>query len=160
MRAPVDHAIEPALSTHAPTMAAIHRAAFPADEAWSRDVMSLQLDLPACFGFIAGSGGMVLGRVMADESEIVTLAVIPAMRRLGLGGTLLRAAMTHAAAAGARKMFLEVAVTNDPAHSLYRAHGFVEAGVRRRYYADGTDALVLRSTLGAGAVPSPCPSAV
>jgi len=42
-------------------------------------------------------------------------------------------------------------VTNDAARSLYAAHGFAEAGLRRRYYSDGTDALVLRSGLSAGA---------
>ena len=44
-------------------------------------------------------------------------------------------------------MFLEVAVTNHAARALYAAHGFTEAGLRRHYYSDGTDALILRSTL-------------
>ena len=47
-------------------------------------------------------------------------------------------------------MFLEVAVTNDAARALYVRHGFTEAGLRRRYYTDGTDALILRSTLPPG----------
>jgi ribosomal-protein-alanine N-acetyltransferase len=59
--------------------------------------------------------------------------------------------MNRAAAQGAVAMFLEVAVTNTAARALYAAHGFTEAGLRRRYYSDGTDALVLRSTLPSGA---------
>ena len=58
--------------------------------------------------------------------------------------------MARAANLGATLMFLEVAVTNDAARALYAAHGFTEAGLRRHYYTDGTDALILRSTLFTG----------
>jgi [ribosomal protein S18]-alanine N-acetyltransferase len=138
------HAATPA---HACVLATIHRAAFPAREAWSRDVMAMQLELPATFGFFHDDGAMVLARVAADEAEILTLAVAPEQRRRGLGSALLRAAMARAGALDAVTMFLEVSVTNAAARGLYAAHGFVEAGLRRRYYADGTDALVLRSGL-------------
>ena len=55
--------------------------------------MLLQLELPATFGLIHPLGGMILGRVAADEAEILTLAVAPAQRRRGIGSALLRAAM-------------------------------------------------------------------
>ena len=130
-------------------MAEIHRAAFTPAESWSRDVMVLQLELPATFGFVHSLGGMILARVAADESEILTLAVAPSRRRLGIGSALLAAAMERAASMGAATMFLEVAVSNHAARALYSADGFAEAGLRRQYYSDGTDALILRSTLGA-----------
>jgi ribosomal-protein-alanine N-acetyltransferase len=82
------------------------------------------------------------------------VAVYPALRRRGLGSALLHAAMHRAAELGAISMFLEVAVTNHAAHALYEAHGFTEAGLRRHYYADGTNALILRSTLPAGGADS------
>jgi ribosomal-protein-alanine N-acetyltransferase len=140
-------AIEIASRHHAGAMAAIHRAAFPAAEAWSRDVIFLQLEQPATFGFLHAAGGMILARWVADEAEILTLAVGPDQRRRGLGAALLRQAMEFAAGLGAVSMFLEVAVDNAPARALYAAHGFAEAGARRHYYSDGTDALILRSTL-------------
>jgi [ribosomal protein S18]-alanine N-acetyltransferase len=149
-RARLSGSIEAATAIHADAMAAIHRAAFPSAEAWSRDVMILQLDLPATFGFLHPDGGMILARVAADESEILTLAVCPVQRRRGLASALLRAAMDHAITLGAVTMFLEVAVTNHAARALYQAHGFAEAGLRRHYYSDGTNALILRSTLSAG----------
>lgn len=139
--------LQTASSAHAAVMAEIHRAAFPPAEAWSRDVVLLQLELPTTFGFVHSRGGMILARVAADEAEILTLAVHPAKRRQGLGAALLRAAMRRAAALGATSMFLEVAVTNRAARDLYAAHGFARSGLRRRYYTDGSDALVLRSTL-------------
>jgi ribosomal-protein-alanine N-acetyltransferase len=55
--------------------------------------------------------------------------------------------MERASSLGAAAMFLEAAVTNAAALALYAAHGFTRAGLRRRYYTDGTDALILRSTL-------------
>jgi ribosomal-protein-alanine N-acetyltransferase len=143
--------IERAGLAHAAVMAEIHRAAFPPKEAWSRDVMLLHLELPTTIGFVHASGGMILARVAADESEILTLAVVPACRRQGIGAALLRIAMAHAAERGATSMILEVAVTNQAARALYLAHGFTEAGLRRHYYADGTDALILRSTLKSAA---------
>ena len=48
---------------------------------------------------------------------------------------------------GATAMFLEVATGNAAALALYTGAGFVEVGRRRRYYADGRDALVLRVNL-------------
>jgi len=142
--------IEVATAVHADAMAEIHRAAFPSADTWSRDVMILQLDLPATFGFVHPGGGMILARVAAEESEILTLAVCPIQRRRGLASALLRAAKERAITLGAVSMFLEVAVTNHAARGLYKAHGFAEAGLRRNYYADGTNALILRSTLRAG----------
>jgi ribosomal-protein-alanine N-acetyltransferase len=109
--------------------------------------MTLQLEHPTTFGLLHPDGGMILGRVAADEAEVLTLAVVPAARRRGIGAALLRAAMTRATELGSKVMFLEVAVTNRAARNLYAGHGFAEAGLRHRYYVDGTDALVLRSSL-------------
>ena len=143
------HPIELATVAHADVFAAIHGAAFPRAEAWSRDVMLLQLEIPATFGLLHPRGGMILARVAADEAEILTLAVSPEQRRQGIGSALLRAAKARAAGLGAISRVLEVAVTTAAARALYAAHGFTEAGLRRRYYIDGTDALILRSTLSA-----------
>lgn len=132
-----------------PLAAAIHAAAFPPSEAWSAQVIGLQVEVPGCFGFIDENGGLVLARTMADEAEIITLAVHPAARRLGLGAALMDAAMCHATAAGARAMFLEVAEHNDAARRLYLRLGFAEVGRRKRYYANGDDALVMRRALTA-----------
>jgi [ribosomal protein S18]-alanine N-acetyltransferase len=147
---PLTGSIDTATWGHAGVMAEIHRTAFPANEAWSRDVMLLQLGMPTTFGLVYSHAGMILGRVAADEAEILTLAVDPAQRRRGIGAALLGAAMAQAANLGATSMFLEVAVTNEAARALYAAHGFTEAGLRRHYYTDGTDALILRSTLSTG----------
>jgi [ribosomal protein S18]-alanine N-acetyltransferase len=136
-----------AAKPHAAVLAAIHAAAFPEGEAWGEDAISLQLALPGAFGLIDERGGMLLGRIVADEAEVLTLAVAPSVRRRGIATALLRAAMARVSADGATAMFLEAATGNAAALTLYRREGFVEVGRRRRYYADSSDALVLRVNL-------------
>lgn len=138
---------EPVGPAYADALAAIHAASFPADEVWSATVIALHLGLPGGFGFIDTRGGMVLARTVMDEAEILTLAVRPCSRRLGIGRDLLTAAMRQAATHGAQAMFLEVAEENTPARALYVATGFTQVGRRKRYYANGADALVMRVSL-------------
>jgi ribosomal protein S18 acetylase RimI-like enzyme len=52
-------------------------------------------------------------------------------------------------------MLLEVSASNQAARALYESLGFSKAGRRRRYYADGADALILLLPLSpAGDIPS------
>jgi ribosomal-protein-alanine N-acetyltransferase len=132
-------------------LAAIHAAAFPVGEVWGESAFASQLALPGVFGFVAPNGGLVLARVAAGEAEILTLAVIPPARRRGMGTALLRAAMAEALARGAEAVFLEVSGGNEPARALYDAAQFRRVGHRPRYYADGSDALVLAAKLSPAA---------
>lgn len=140
-----------ATPAHAIAMADIHRASFPAAEAWGPDAFALQLALPGVFGLLDEAGGLLLARVAADEAEVLTLAVQPVERQRGIGRRLLTAARTMAAQAGATTMFLEVSAINNAARHLYETSGFTPAGLRRRYYADGSDALVMRCPITSGA---------
>ena len=139
--------ITEATPAHASALAAIHAAAFPPREAWGEDAISLQLALPGGFGLIDERGGMLLGRIAADEAEVLTLAVAPSVRRQGIATALLRATTERVRAHGGTAIFLEVATGNAAALALYRREGFIEVGRRRRYYADSSDALVLRMNL-------------
>lgn len=139
--------LRPAAPEDAPALAALHAAAFPPGEAWGAEALGLMLALPHAFGVLAPEAGFVLASAVAGQSEILTLAVVPARRREGLGRALLQAAMGEAGRRGAGEMFLEVAAGNDAARALYESAGFRAAGLRRRYYADGADALVLRAAL-------------
>ncbi|MFC7475415.1 GNAT family N-acetyltransferase [Dankookia sp. GCM10030260] len=131
----------------AAALAALHAAAFPPAEAWGVDAIALMLGLPGAYGIWSAGQGFVLARAAGGEAEILTLAVLPAARRQGVGAALLAAALAAAVVRGAAAMFLEVAAGNAAALGLYRGFGFVEVGRRRRYYADGSDALVLRHDL-------------
>ncbi len=89
--------------------------------------------------------GSVMARQVADEGEILSIAVAAGHRRLGLGRMLLETAISEMAAAGADSVWLEVRASNVAAITLYQQAGFVTAGVRRGYYRRPLeDAVLLR----------------
>ena len=81
----------------------------------------------------AGVVGFALSRAVADEAELLLLAVSPAARRRGVGGALLRSMIAEARGRGIAKVHLEVRASND-AIALYTSAGFVKTGERRAYY--------------------------
>ncbi|WP_245216974.1 GNAT family N-acetyltransferase [Neoroseomonas nitratireducens] len=129
----------------------MHAEAFAPTDRWGAEAIGLLLSLPGHFGLVAAPGdapsGFALGRAAAGEAEVLTIAVRPDARRAGLGRALMRALMAEAARRGAADLFLEVSEANASARALYAGLGAAEAGRRRRYYADGSDALVLRIDL-------------
>ncbi len=88
--------------------------------------------------------GFGVAYTVGDEGEIATLAVDAAARGQGLGKKILQTLLNFCRACGAHKVFLEVRAGNNAAQRLYNRCGFVEAGLRRRYYADGEDAVLMR----------------
>ena len=93
--------------------------------------------------------GYAFARVIADEAEILNLAVLPLFRRRGIGGRLLEAAVTAVRTAGAGELFLEVRESNAAAKALYLTRGFRPVGVRTGYYRNPREnAVVLRLGLG------------
>ncbi len=80
---------------------------------------------------------------LAGEAHLMSVVVADRERRRGLGARLVAGVLADAAAHGASAVTLEVRRSNTAARALYRRAGFVDAGVRPRYYADGEDAVVL-----------------
>ena len=81
--------------------------------------------------------------LMVDEAHIATIASHPDWRGCGLGQLLLLALLDKAVARGAVRSTLEVRVRNEPARRLYEKLGYQNVGVRRHYYEDGEDALIM-----------------
>lgn len=77
----------------------------------------------------------VLGTVVADEAEILSLAADPDHQRTGEASRALAAFHVSARDRGADRVFLEVAAANAPARAFYAARGYDEAGLRSGYYA-------------------------
>ena len=119
----------------------IMTAAFPPcfGEAWTRSQCAGIMPMHGVILTIAESGGTAVGfslvRSVADEAELLLLAVDPAEQRRGIGQALLDEFIAGALAGGAHRLHLEVRDGN-PAIELYRASGFTPAG-RRRYYYHG-----------------------
>jgi ribosomal-protein-alanine N-acetyltransferase len=85
---------------------------------------------------------------VADEVQLLNVAVHPERRRRGIGEALVRRVQADAATHGARAIVLEVRVANLPARRLYARLGFRTTGVRRGYYGLGQDGMLMEWRLG------------
>lgn len=134
--------------TQAERLAALHATAFSGPERWTAPAFEAALADPACFFAFdhGGSDSFALGRIAADEAELLTLIVSDDRRGQGLGRTLLNQFEHLARIRGARAAFLEVAAENTAARSLYRSNKWDEVGHRKAYYG-AEDAVVMRKVL-------------
>jgi ribosomal-protein-alanine N-acetyltransferase len=120
-------------------------------EAWSRSAYLAEIADTRHRHYVAAESddGELLGwagiRVLADEAEILTVGVVPALRRQGIARLLVADLLEHARAHGAVVAFLEVRVDNLAARALYESEGFEQIGLRRGYYDGGrVDAVTMR----------------
>jgi len=93
-----------------------------------------------------------LGFIVAEASRrgvghIITIDVLPAAYRLGVGSKLLNAAEDRLRTARCRSVFLETAVDNQVALVFYKKHGYSLTKTIPRYYSNGMDAIVLSKQL-------------
>ena len=122
--------IVPVDAEQAVALAPIHAASF--EEAWNAPALARLLGAGAARALAAFAGyerrplGFVLAFVAADEAEILTIAVDPALRRTGIAARLLRALHSELAQEGIGRVYLEVAADNTAALSLYRRFGFID----------------------------------
>ena len=108
---------------------------------WTIRTANAGIDLPH---LLAYGGYWVLGH----ESHVSTIASHPDCRRCKLGEWMMLGMLTEARRTSASEMTLEVRVSNDAAIALYTDLGFIEVGLRKKYYAStwtqpAEDALLL-----------------
>lgn len=140
-------------------LAALHGRAFTMPRPWTGAEFAGWLADPLAFLLEEGDAGFLLGRAVAGEAELLTLAVAPEARGRGLGLKLVSRFLYQARLRGAETTFLEVAEDNAPARAVYARAGFTPSGRRTGYYRkpDGTpvDALILHRMLTDGAAQVP-----
>ena len=95
--------------------------------------------------------GYVIAQPVADEGEILNVAVDGAFRGRGVARSLIRHTLAHLARIGVESVFLEVRESNRAARTLYERLGFSEVGRRRGYYRKPReDAVLLRTVMPRG----------
>ncbi|MGP0021036.1 MAG: GNAT family N-acetyltransferase [Candidatus Sulfotelmatobacter sp.] len=134
---------------------------FPSGIAYSKQELKAYIHEPGAFTLIAEGGaeiaedgakntGRVAGFIVAyngPTGHVITIDVIAAARRLGVGSLLLQAAEDRLRVGGSRSVGLETAVDNLAALAFYKRHGYSVVRTRPRYYSNGVDALVMRKEL-------------
>ncbi len=128
----------------------IERASFGRDAYPERLFRELYRDCGGLF-FTARLGRRIAAYAVSclreQTGEIVSLAVEPTAREMGLGRALFDHTLGKLAESGATHAELAVRPENEAAIRLYRAAGFRRAGFVRGYYEDGGDAWVMRRRL-------------
>lgn len=123
-------------------------------EAWQREQCLGIIGLPGVWLTLAIDCDKVLGfaltRMIADEAELLLIAVAPNNHKRGIGTSLLKDIINASSIRGAKRLHLEVRDGN-PASNLYHRFGFVRVGQRRAYYrgdfGQSFDALTLTRSL-------------
>lgn len=132
----------------------VERETFPHD-AWSEGMLRGELDdqprtrhyvVALMDDEIVGYAGLLAA---GDQADVQTIAVLAARRRAGIGGAMLTELLAEAVRRKARSVFLEVRADNPDAQAVYDRFGFERIGVRRHYYEDGTDAIMMKKDLNA-----------
>jgi [ribosomal protein S18]-alanine N-acetyltransferase len=94
---------------------------------------------------LLGTAGLL---TIGDTAQILTVGVLPAARRNGVGRLLVRALVAEARRRRASEVLLEVREDNQAARLLYETEGFTVLGRRRGYYEQGrVDAITMRHAL-------------
>lgn len=136
---------------------------FPPGIAYSKRELKAYIQEKGAFTLIAEGGAKIAedkaknartitaaGFIVAyhgPTGHVITIDVIAAARRSGVGSLLLQAAEERLRAGGSRAVGLETAVDNLAALSFYKRHGYSVIRTWPRYYSNGLDALVMRKEL-------------
>lgn len=118
---------------------------------WSEQAFESSMNTPFFYGLLFEEGGQVCAyaceMVIFEDAEILNIAVAPSFRRRGLGKELMLALENYAKNKGAERLLLEVREGNLAARGLYEKQGFLAFGVRKNYYKDGENAIVMQKTI-------------
>ncbi len=142
---------------------AIDQECFARGIAYSQRELALYMGATGAFTIVAegpphsamGAGKRtVLGFLVGQKlprglGHVVTIDVVPGVRRAGVGSLLMGDCEKRLRAAGCTQICLETAVDNDAALRFYKRHGYSVLKTIPRYYLGTIDALLLCKSLAA-----------
>ncbi len=134
---------------HLKQMAEIEREAF--DQPWSERMFIPEVEDENAYYLVGTKGDEVVCyggfHKVLDEAHITNIAVKSPYRGRGIGTLLMSELINRARLLGVKYMTLEVRDNNENAIKLYRGFGFSVEGIRKRYYNNLHDALIMWLTL-------------
>ncbi len=142
--------IRPATLQDLSTMLKIETVSFLSP--WTETHFMYELkENPYAYVFVAEAEGYVVGYIdfwiTFQQAQINNLAVLPTLRKQGIGNVILMDALERIKHAGCESITLEVRVSNLIAQKLYEKHGFKKLIKKTRYYADGEDAWLMEKRI-------------
>ncbi|MGH9509620.1 MAG: GNAT family N-acetyltransferase [Terriglobales bacterium] len=133
------------------TLCRIDQECFSPGIAYSPVELAYYVNRRGAVTLIGERDGAIAGFLVAasrhGRGHIVTIDVLPAARRTGLGSQLITAAEELLRTAGCSSISLETAVDNHAALAFYKRHGYSVTGTIPRYYQNSLDALRMEKQL-------------
>ena len=115
---------------------------------WSLEQYKKELQADSTLSFVIQKQERVIAfalfHLLADESELLAIAVAGEFQQTGLGKILFNAGKNELQNRGAEKLFLEVRESNEKAKKFYQNLGAVFIGTRTKYYKNGESAILYR----------------
>jgi ribosomal-protein-alanine N-acetyltransferase len=137
------------------TLYQIDQACYPRGIAYSRRMLRWYLSRRGALCIVAqGTGadeatvpGFIIAEAHGAEGYIVTIDVLGAYRRSGVGTALLQETERRLAATGVEYVELQTATNNEAGVAFWRRHGYRDVGIAPGYYLGRIDAYLMKKTL-------------
>lgn len=118
---------------------------------WSEESFLGEVDNPVAQYIVLEEAGEILGFAgiwcVVDEAQVMNIGIAPQGQGRGLGKQLMKALMAEGRSHGCVVMTLEVKAGNTRAISLYEGLGFERNGLRKDYYPDHSDGILMIKSL-------------
>jgi ribosomal-protein-alanine N-acetyltransferase len=117
------------------------------DDGWTESQLISAFDSGRFLAFAKRQGQKLIALLTISttqfDADIEGIVVDKEFRNKGYAIELLDFAQTELKNQGIEKIFLEVRESNFPAINLYKSQGFTQNSIRKKYYQDGENALVM-----------------
>ena len=133
-----------------PAIAELEKQCFSAP--WNENMITSSLESRLSCWLVAEIEGKIAGYVgseaVLDSADMMNIAVAPEFRRQGIGVALVNGLCSRLQSKSVAFLMLEVRVSNKSAIAMYEKLGFLQVGLRPRYYCNPReDAFVMRKEL-------------
>ena len=117
------------------------------DDFWNENILKSELENKNSYYIVAKKNDNIVGFgglwKSIDDIHITNIVTKKNLRNNGIGQTILTELINQAKSFGYNIITLEVNETNFPAISLYKKFGFKEVGIRKKYYNNTDNAVIM-----------------
>ena len=118
------------------------------DEFWDYSTLKEELSSPFSKYFVAkNANNSIVGfagiKIVLDEADLMNIVTRKSMRNLGIASSMLEYLISYCKSVKIKSLNLEVNVQNSIAINLYKKYNFKEVGLRRKYYNNTYDAILM-----------------
>lgn len=115
---------------------------------WNKEAYIRDLENDIAFNYVLVHDDVILGYygfwIMFDNIDITKVSIRKELQGKGLSNILMQDLFSRTSNLDINTITLEVRVSNNKAINLYKKYGFKEISVRKKYYSDLEDALILQ----------------